>query len=385
MKILMVAIPSLHFFRWTEQLKDSGHEVFWFDVTGMSKPVEKINWVSQKVNWKLKKKYPGRIFIKKKFPKLHNFIQQYNEHNTAKAFEAYLLETNPDVVHSFAMQLSCLPILDVMKKYHDLKWIFSSWGSDVYYSKELGINQFEMTNCFKRIDYLITDCQRDYEIALEKGFTNEFLGVFVGNGGIDFNLSSVEYNTEKRKVILIKGYNDGIGRGINIIKALDNELISLLEEYEVVIFGADAAINNYIAEQPNFKKLRYKLHLRSSNVANADLVDLMGKSYIYIANSLSDGIPNALIEAMGMGAFPIQSNPGNVTEEIIEDGINGFLINDSEDIFEIKSLVIKALNNKKLIANALLYNKEKITNKYQRAKVRENIIDTYEKMASQIN
>lgn len=43
MKILMVSIPTLHFFRWANQLQDAGHEVYWFDITGMSKPVSKIS------------------------------------------------------------------------------------------------------------------------------------------------------------------------------------------------------------------------------------------------------------------------------------------------------------------------------------------------------
>jgi hypothetical protein len=42
-----------------------------------------------------------------------------------------------------------------------------------------------------------------------------------------------------------------------------------------------------------------------------------GQSILHIGNSISDGMPNALLEAMGMGAFPIQSNPGKVSEEVI--------------------------------------------------------------------
>jgi hypothetical protein len=36
------------------------------------------------------------------------------------------------------------------------------------------------------------------------------------------------------------------------------------------------------------------------------------------------------------GIFPTQSNAGGVTEEVIKDGINGFLIHDPESIFEIQ-------------------------------------------------
>lgn len=385
MKIIMVSIPSLHFFHWADQLKDSGHEVFWFDISGMTTKSDRLSWLHQKVNWKLKYNFPGRIFVKHHFPKVYKFLQCYNQHETTVVFEKWLNEIQPDVVHSFALQLSCLPILPVMNKYYNVKWIFSSWGSDVFFSKEIGIEDNRIEECFKRIDYLITDCNRDYKIALEKGFRKSFLGVFPGNGGVDFDTIPLELNDSQRKIILIKGYNDEIGRGINIVKAFDEELISLVQNYEVIIFGADETIRKNIAQNNSFKKLKYTLHLKNNFISNTDLIRLMGKSYIYIGNSISDGIPNALIEAMGMGAFPIQSNPGNVTEEIIKNGLNGFLINDAEDIAEIKHLIIEAINNKKMIASALLYNIENVRNKYDRVKVREQILKLYEKIVCKIN
>lgn len=67
----------------------------------------------------------------------------------------------------------------------------------------------------------------------------------------------------------------------------------------------------------------------------------MGQSIVYIGNNISDGIPNTVLEAMIMGAFPIQSNPGGATAEIIEEGNNGFLIHNPEDIEEIKKLILK--------------------------------------------
>ncbi|NJW54414.1 glycosyltransferase, partial [Salinimicrobium oceani] len=60
-------------------------------------------------------------------------------------------------------------------------------------------------------------------------------------------------------------------------------------------------------------------------------------------NSISDGIPNTLIEAFIMGAFPIQSNPGGVSEELIENGSNGLLIFEPEDVEHLKSLILKAI------------------------------------------
>jgi glycosyltransferase involved in cell wall biosynthesis len=78
----------------------------------------------------------------------------------------------------------------------------------------------------------------------------------------------------------------------------------------------------------------------------------MGKSLLYIGNSISDGMPNTLLEAIIMGAFPIQSNPGGVTEEIIANNINGLLLNNPEDINEIQRLIAYALNNLEMFKEA---------------------------------
>ena len=108
MKILMVSMASLHFFRWTEQLNDSGHEVYWFDILDSGKPSYRISWVHQMVGWKLRWDFPGRYFVKNKFPRIYKFIQKVNNRNTAHEFEKYLLEVKPEVVHSFEIgRASC--------------------------------------------------------------------------------------------------------------------------------------------------------------------------------------------------------------------------------------------------------------------------------------
>jgi hypothetical protein len=53
MKILMVSIPN-HHFQWVDQLKDCGYDVIWFDASDGGSHVERINWVNQIKDWKLK-------------------------------------------------------------------------------------------------------------------------------------------------------------------------------------------------------------------------------------------------------------------------------------------------------------------------------------------
>ena len=69
MKILMVSMASIHFFRWTEQLKKSGHEVYWIDVYDSNSNYERIDFVQQTVGWRNRINFPGCYYVKNKYPK----------------------------------------------------------------------------------------------------------------------------------------------------------------------------------------------------------------------------------------------------------------------------------------------------------------------------
>lgn len=373
MKILMVAMPSLHFFRWTEQLKDSSHEVYWFDITGAGERVERINWVRQIVDWRLKFDYPGRYLLKERMRKSYDWLQQFNEKDVAEVFEKLLLEIQPDAVHSFALYVSCTPILEVMKKHQNLKWIYSSWGSDLYYFQNEPIYLKDIKNVLARVNYLFTDCQRDYEIAKKQGFQGEFLGVFPGGGGYNLvQMESYKKPYPQRKIILIKGFQGRSGRVIpvlNGIKLMKEEL----ENYKLVVFGADTEVFGFIKQSPfqywdNFQII--------GRIKQEEVWRLMGESLIYIGNSQSDGMPNTLLEAICMGVFPIQSNPGGVTAEIIIDGVNGLLIEDCEDsgeIFEKINLALTQLDLEK----AILFNDKKVKNQFSVEEIQSEIIKKY--------
>lgn len=371
MKILMVAIPNHHFFQWVNQLENSGHDVFWFDVTDGGPKSNKIKWVTQIKGWKLKWNFPLRTKIKKGFPKLYSWIQKFNENNVSKAFQQTLISVKPDVVHCFEMQLSGLPILSSMNK-NRLPFVYSSWGSDVFYFEQLGISKSELKQFYNRVNYLITDCKRDYQITISNGYKNEFLGVFPGNGGIAIDKSKIK-PFSKRNTILVKGYDDGVGKALKVIEALTRVPNKLLKDKTIIIYSADNTVKEQIVKHKAFKDLNVVVYSRYHFIKNVELLEIMGESCIHIANSLSDGMPNALLEAMSMGVFPIQSNPGKVTEEVITHGENGYLINNPLDAKEIASHIKNAILNDTLRKSSQDFNVHFIKEKYNRVILKSKI------------
>ncbi|TXE05844.1 glycosyltransferase family 4 protein [Gelidibacter salicanalis] len=372
MKILLVSIKSIHFKRWTEQLEHSGHEVFYFDISGKVGTYNNMPWLSQKKSWKYRWDFPGRYYLKEYFPKTYNLIKPLNERHVDKVFEAYLKEINPDVVQSFVLYLSCTPILSIMCKYKNIAWIYSAWGNDLFYYKNIDSYKRDIMRVLPEIDYMFADCQRDIGIAKELGFQGEVLGVFPGGGG--YNLSA--YNPyvkslPERNIILVKGYEQRFGKAIKVIEALI-EIKEILTPYKVVVFGADDEFFDAYKLFKDNEFIEVKGVLKHSEV-----LKLMGESLIYIGNSFSDGMPNTLLEAIIMGAFPIQSNPGGATAEIINHGQNGLLIEDCEDVEMIKAFLIKALSDVELRENAFITNQNELKPQLEIGLITNQVLKAY--------
>ena len=50
----MLSIFAPHFFNWTEQLRDSGHEIYWLDIKDSNTHVKQIDFVEQIIGWRYK-------------------------------------------------------------------------------------------------------------------------------------------------------------------------------------------------------------------------------------------------------------------------------------------------------------------------------------------
>lgn len=377
MKILFISMHSIHVIRWIENLKDTSFELYWYDVLGLGS-LDTLPKVIQITDWK-KRKFPpikGEYFLSKKMPQLHQLVRPLLEVTENEALEKILEQVKPDVVHSFEMQSCSYPILNSMKKYPDIKWIYSCWGNDLFYYQHFESHLSKIKNVLGRVDYLHTDCKRDFKLAEKLGFEGMHAGVIPGGTGYKLNdFSRYKLPVSERKVILVKGYQHKFGRALNVVKALQ-QLTEETKLYQVTIFGAHSSVKEYISQ----KKLPFIVYDRHA-LSQEQLMQLMGKSLIYIGNNISDGMPNTLLEAIVMGAFPIQSNPGNVTAEIIEDGVNGLLIDEPENVAHIAAQVETALNGKEMIFAAYPMNEKIAAERLDYSVNRDKVISLYERLS----
>lgn len=374
-KILLVSMNSMHFRRWSDQLRESGHEVYWFDILDQGY-APSISWMTQITGWKkgfLKKR--GRTFIKNRWPKLYTILVRKYDNKIEDAFAKAVQEIQPDAIHSFALYLSCTPILPVLLQ-NNIPWIYSSWGSDLFYFRNKASYLKDIKEVLPRVNYMFADCKRDQDIATELGFTGTHLGVFPGGGGFDLELfDTYKIPFKDRRIIAVKGNENRSGRAVPVLKALE-QLSDQLTNYEVVVFGVE---NDAVFQ---FQKGSIPHLTIKGLMEHKELIQLFCSSLIYIGNSNSDGMPNTLLEAICAGAFPIQSNPGGASAELIKNEENGLLIEDCEEVSHIQEVILKAITNPGLLKNATAYNTIHMAPLLSRDVIRTKVVNLYSSIKS---
>jgi len=359
MKILFVCQQYIHAARWINQLKDTAHQIYVFDC--LDRPIHQdLLWTNYTTNWS-KRKIPylkGEHFLQKKTPKLYEKIAPFLKVTPSDRLVALIKEIQPDLVHSLEMQSQTYHVLKAKQQFN-FKWAYFCWGNDLYMFKDNDKHKKKINEVLKNIDFLFTDTHRDIILAKNNGFNKEQVNVFPGGGGYEI----IKYKKFIlplfiRKTIIIKGYEHNYGRAITVLNAID-KIADTIKKFDIYVYSAHQIVVDKIKEINKKHHLNIQYSTRDQEISHKELLAKFGSAKIAIGNSISDGIPNTLLEAIILGAFPIQSNPGGATEDYIVDGGNGFLIENPEDASEIADKISKALKNDELLEKVFIINQEK--------------------------
>lgn len=383
MKILFVCQQYIHSARWINQLKDSHHEVYVFDCLDREIHPE-LKWTNYIENWS-KRKIPyikGEERLKKKKPAFYEKIENILQVTASEKLKELIEEIKPDLVHSMEMQSETYPLVKVRQKL-PFVWAYSSWGSDIYHYQNDAKHLKKIRSVLNQVNYFFSDNSRDISLAKENGFSGDSMPIFPGGGGYDLTKYQEHIQPIKqRKTILIKGYHHWAGRALHVLEAL-KFIIDEIKAYELYVYSAHQVVIDKIEELNTEYNLNIHYSSRSDELTHEDLLKKFGKAKIAIGNSVTDGIPNTLLESILCGAFPIQSNPGNVTEDYIENGINGLLIDDPENSRNIADKILEALKNEALLEKAFEMNQEK-AKELAYTSIQKKVLETYKKIEEEL-
>jgi glycosyltransferase involved in cell wall biosynthesis len=395
MRILFVAIgESVHTARWISQIADEGWDLHLFpvevgvphkdfrNVTIHSFYRNHLNGDGNGVN------HTGFYWP---FPRGVARIKQVAELTAPQRFTqaARLARTitslNPDIVHVLEMQASGYLTLESKSLLNGSGFptcIYSCWGNDLYLFGKQPEHAARIRSFLSDCDYYIADCERDVPLAYDFGFTGETLGVFTTAGGYDLEAMRRFRQpgpSSQRKVIALKGHQTT--RGANALAALEALHLckDVLKGIELTVFNASDEIRNAMRAASEIEGLLVT-EVRP-RCTHEDILDLMGRARIGIGVSSSDGTPNAMLEAMVLGAFPIQSDTIS-TAEWINHGVNGYLV-PADDPESIAAAIRSALTDDALVDRAARDNEKIVEARLDLTLIRPKVIELYKRVIAQ--
>lgn len=392
MRILFVAqAVSPHTARWIGQLKDQGWDIHLFDMLG-SFPNPELRGITEysllfprKISHSRPVSYGNPILLKyglDPFPlSLLGFFTRRIFRKRGKLLAEVIKKIQPDVIHSMELQTESYKLLDVLKilggKF-SVPWIVTTWGSDIYYFKQFPEHLDKIKDVLSRCDCLIPDCNRDVVLARELGFRGSVPFVLPAAGGypVDEMRSMMRKGSVSgRRLIMLKGYQGWAGRALNALDAIES-CADVLEAYEIVVYLASPPVVEKVRSMQRSGKLNIRVLPRSPY---RTILELFGAARIAIAANQTDGTPNAMLEAMTMNAFPIQSDTES-TAEWITDGVNGIMI-DPHDPLDIAEAIRKAVRDDALIEKAAETNSRLIFQRLDISVVKPKVIEMYKFLA----
>ena len=220
-------------------------------------------------------------------------------------------------------------------------------------------------------------------LSLFFNFVTKFIEGFVAlNEGEKIN---IRQRYKKKKIIII---SNGIENNSNKKKLykknyeakLQSNIINIgyLGRFEIYLKGLDLLLNSYVEYQRRSKEIKIKLTLIGShdrrkpnsldfiqstykNLLDPSKLDVKGPFFnenkwkeiskfdIFTHPSRSEGMPNAVLEAMSMG-IPCLLSPETNMKEIIESSRCGWIVNNTQKDIINGFEVIESLTKKELIS-----------------------------------
>ena len=111
-------------------------------------------------------------------------------------------------------------------------------------------------------------------------------------------------------------------------------------------------------------------------VSHEEMLRYYGRARIYIGLSISDAISTSLLEAMVMGAFPIQSCTA-CAEEWIEDGKSGLIV-PPEDPHQIADAIRRAISDDALVNRAAEINGRVVKERLEYSMIQPQVVKMYQ-------
>jgi glycosyltransferase involved in cell wall biosynthesis len=371
LRILLVGMAdSIHLARWVAQFDDS-HFIFEIVSSSPHKKIAKglaerissssavsISWISR--------------YLSVPLWWADRFVSDWLR-GALIAFR--VLRFRPDVVHVHELQnagYATRRAYQLLRRVRP-KLLLTNYGSDIYWFSRVPKHLKRIKALLEIADGYSAECSRDYGLAASISSGFQVMPLMPTAGGLQI----APLNFNKRFKIAVKGYENFWGKALVVLDALKG-ISDELQEYEVVFFGSDKSLiekANLASENSNLKVTA----IASGGLSHDQVLDLLSESEIYIGHSLSDGISTSMLEAMAMGAIPIQTCT-SCADEWITDQKTGFIV-PPNNVNAIRDAVLRIVKGNFDTDQARLTNFSVIERRYDSKKLKATAFSYYENLS----
>lgn len=316
-RILVVCMfDAVHAGRWLEQFKDEEIDFVLFPSSPHRRVHSKIRTLIESPGPATYKLAPGS--------KIYGLPLWFVDNILSNRVRGYILcrieeRFSPHIVHALELTNAGYVALRAFANTENrFKLISTNWGSDIHWFSRFPKHRKRLSELLRVSDAYSCECHRDVELAKDLGFSGEVLPVIPNAGGFSHMKSSLS-STEDRKLILVKGYQNWAGRANIALSAL-SLLRQELDGYRVVVFSANLSTIFFARRKLRSLGENLVIH-RKFSLSHEQVLALFSQARIYVGLSVTDGISTSMLEAMAMGAIPVQTSTSCCDEWFSESGV----------------------------------------------------------------
>jgi glycosyltransferase involved in cell wall biosynthesis len=119
-------------------------------------------------------------------------------------------------------------------------------------------------------------------------------------------------------------------------------LARILPNIKFILVGSGTLYDTIVSIVNNDSLLKSRIEVRKY-ISHSEMPIYLNKIKIFFFPSLSDGLPNTLLESMASGNIIIATPVGGIPD-IISNGINGFLLYNGISVLNLVSLTLRVLS-----------------------------------------
>jgi hypothetical protein len=290
----------------------------------------------------------------------------------------------PVLVHSMVVQFGGYLALAAKEYLQDEfpGWLLSNWGSDIFLFRMLAEHKPKIQRIVSLIDAYHAECKRDIGLIRQMGFRGFTVPPVPATGGMDFHtfpaLDAFRRPSQRRD-ILLKGYHGWSGRALHILSAV-HLAADALRGYTLRITLASPEVKEMAMAVAEADGLNIVLEPYVQDHREALL--RLGNARSVIGLGISDGISTTLLEAMAVGAFPIQGACSCGGEWIVQDK-TGILVSP-HDIQALAAAIRRAATDDDLVDAAAPENRGTVERRWNAGINGEVAIQNYRSLIASI-